>query len=96
MRFATLAFSLTALLAGCGEQHPAAVSEKPVPFAVPVAVGCVGSEGRPAPVQTLKERYTDAQWAAMPPGAKAQAGAAQGGAHLNYEGSLRASTAGCR
>jgi hypothetical protein len=95
MRYATLAISLIPLLAGCGG-HVAAVSEKPVPFAVPVAVGCVGKDGKPTPPEPLKQRYTDAQWAAMPPGAKAQAVAAQGGARLNYEDSLRASTAGCR
>lgn len=89
---------LLLLLAACGGDQVKSAGEDapPQPYAVPVATGCIGTEGRPPAVQTLKERYSDAEWAAMPPGAKAAAVAAQGGERLNYEDRLKASTSACR
>ncbi|MEA3035774.1 MAG: hypothetical protein QOH04_1539 [Sphingomonadales bacterium] len=86
------------LLAGCAAatDRPAAVSEKPVPFAVPVDAGCIGAKGRPARPQPLNQRYMAEQWAALAPGAKAAAGTAQAGAHMNYEDEDAAATAGCK
>jgi hypothetical protein len=71
------------------------VDEKPMPYAVAVATGCIDSRGRPAVPILLKDRYTPTQWAAMAPGAKAFAVAAQAGRRLTYEELDRAATAGC-
>lgn len=92
------ALAIGLALAACGGEKPKSAGDAPAPerYAVPVAAPCVGSEGRPAAVQTLKQRYTDAEWAAMPPGAKAAAVAAQGGDRLNYENRLEASTSACK
>lgn len=83
------------LLSGCGAkpERPKA-SFNTIPVAV--ATSCVDPKGRPAVPPTLKQRYTAEQWASLPPGAKAQAVAAQAGARLNYEDEDRAATAGCR
>jgi hypothetical protein len=84
-------------LAACGGggARPAALAEKPMPYAVPVDAGCIGDKGRPTPPEPLNRRYTAEQWAALAPGAKAAAVAAQAGARLNYEDEDRAATAGC-
>ena len=100
MRCATRTFSLALALTlaacgGGGEQPKSAGETAPERYAAPVAVGCVGREGKPAEVQPLNQRYSDEEWAAMPLGAKASAVAAQGGERLNYEDRQRASTAGC-
>lgn len=86
------------IIASCaaGGDRPAAVGEKPLPYAVPVAAGCVAASGRPAKVQPLNRRYTAEQWAALPPGAKANAAAAQAGARMNFEDEDAAATAGCK
>jgi hypothetical protein len=60
---------------------------------VAVPVGCVVDA--PAAVMALKQRISDAQWAELAPGAKAEAVKAQAGARLNYEDALRAATSGC-
>ena len=94
--FAFAALVMAALIvASCGE-HPKSAATEPVSYAVPVATGCVAKDGRPAPPQPLNRRYTAEQWAAMPPGAKAQAVAAQGGERMNFEDRDRAATAACR
>lgn len=86
------------LLSGCngGDHHAPAVSEKPAPYAVPVSAGCVGADGRPGRPQPLNQRYSADQWAALAPGAKANAVAAQAGARLNYEDEDAAATSGCK
>jgi hypothetical protein len=92
-----LAAVLLCTLAACsGDKPPATVSEKPVPYAVPVDAGCIGDKGRPEKPQALKQRYTAEQWAALAPGAKASAVAAQGGARMNFEDEDGAATAGCK
>lgn len=86
------------LIASCagGDHHAAAAAEKPLSFAVPVSAGCVAATGRPEKPQPLNRRYTAEQWAALAPGAKANAVAAQGGARLNFEDEDSAATTGCR
>lgn len=69
---------------------------KPEPYAVPVATGCIASTGRPTKPPPLNQRYTPEQWAAMPPGAKAEAATAQAGARMNYEDDDAAATKGCK
>jgi hypothetical protein len=99
MRSTKLASSLIILaLAACGGggARPVALAEKPVPYAVPVDAGCIGPKGRPEKPQPLNQRYTAEQWAALPPGSKTAAVAAQGGARLNFEDELGAATAGCK
>lgn len=97
MRSITLVSSAAlVLLAGCaGGERPVKPADKPIEYAVPVAVPCVAEGGRPAKVQPLRERYAAEQWAALPPGSKAQAVAAQAGKRMNREDSLEAATAGC-
>lgn len=92
------ALALLLSLAACGVEKPKSAGEEAPPqrYAVPVATGCVGTGGRPPAVQTLRERYSDAEWEAMPPGAKAAAVAAQGGERLNYEDRFKASTSACQ
>jgi len=84
------------ILAGCGGPVKTAGDEVPIPYAVPVAAGCIGKDGRPAAPAPLQGRYPAEQWARMPPGAKAQAVAAQAGKRMNFEDQLTASTAGCK
>jgi hypothetical protein len=82
-------------LAACGAgDRPVSASDNS--YAVPVAAGCVAEGGKPQPPRPLKGRYTPEQWGAMPPGAKAQAVAAQAGHRMNFEDQLAASTAGCK
>jgi hypothetical protein len=82
------------MLAGCGQQRVEV--EKPVPYAVAVATGCIDPRARPAVPDALKKRYTPEQWAALSPGAKAFAVEAQAGRRLSYEELDRAATAGCK
>lgn len=98
MRSIKLAFSLSVLaLAACAApKPPAAVGEKPVPYAVPVATGCVATSGRPSRPQPLAQRYTPQQWAALATGAKANTVAAQAGARMNYEDEAAAATSACK
>jgi hypothetical protein len=99
MKMRTLiTWTAAVLVASCdgGGERPAAVSEKPVAYAVPVDAGCIGPKGRPARPAPLNRRYTPEQWAALAPGAKSAAGAAQAGAHMNYEDEDAAATAGCK
>jgi hypothetical protein len=92
-----LILSTSFALAACGGgERPATPSDTPTSYAVPVATGCVAEGGKPERPQTLKERYTAEQWAALPPGSKAEAIAAQAGKRLNYEDELNAATAGCK
>lgn len=97
MKLASRALALAAIggLVSCGGDRPSSAGDRPVEYAVPVASGCVGDGGKPQPPKPLKGRYTTDQWAAMPPGSKAQAVAAQAGHRMNYEDQLAASTAGC-
>ena len=92
--FITVAAAL--LLAACTSNPKSVVDSAPVPYAVPVAAGCVAEGGKPEAPKPLRDHYPDEQWTAMPPGAKAQAVAAQGGHRLNYEDRFAASTAGCK
>lgn len=85
-----------ALTACPGSPPKSAGSDAPVSYAVPVAVGCIATGGKPAAPTTLKQRYTREQWDAMPPGAKSQAVAAQGGKHMNFEDESAAATSTCR
>ena len=93
--YALVLLVLAFALSGCGGARPATPAAKPIEYAVPVQVGCVAPSGRPAKPQALNRRYTADQWAALPPGSKGQAAAAQAGKRLNYEDELAASTAGC-
>jgi hypothetical protein len=65
-----------------------------VPMAVPT--GCVAEGGKPEVTASLRDRYTAEQWAALAPGAKANAIRAQAGRRMNYEDALRAATAACQ
>lgn len=60
---------------------------------VAVAAPCVVN--RPEKPAALKDYVLPETWAALAPGAKAQALKAQAGERLNYEGSLEAATSGC-
>lgn len=62
----------------------------------PVAVTTPCVVNRPEKVVPLKQTIRDAQWAQIPPGAKAQAVKAQAGRWMNYTDKLEAATAGCR
>jgi hypothetical protein len=94
----TMIAAACATLAACGGPgaRPAAVAEKPAPYAVPVAAGCIGDKGRPSPPTPLNRRYVPGQWAALAPGSRASAVAAQAGLRLNYEDEDRAATTGCK
>lgn len=82
------------LLAGCTHK-PASEPERVYrELPVAVAVGCV--KDRPTAPQSLAERYSDAEWAALAPGAMARAVQAQAGERMNYEDRLEAATRGCR
>lgn len=84
----------TAALAGCAtsqEEPPAVVYRE---AKVAVATGCVVD--KPEEVKPLNQRIAPDIWAALAPGAKAQAALAQAGDRMNYEDELRASTAGCQ
>jgi hypothetical protein len=83
-------------LMGCGSTPPKSAGTDPVTVAVPVAVGCVDSNGRPAPPPPLKQRYTREQWDSLAPGARANAVAAQAGERMNFEDRDRAATSACR
>jgi hypothetical protein len=96
IKLASSAAIALAALAGCGGHPRSAGDQAPLSFGVPVATGCVGQGGKPTVPAPLRTRYTAAQWAAMPPGAKAQAVAAQAGHRMNYEDRLGAATSGCR
>jgi hypothetical protein len=61
---------------------------------VAVSAGCVVDP--PAVPVPLKQGYTDEQWNALAPGAKAEALKAQAGERLNYEDRLRAASSGCK
>ena len=91
MRFALMASSL--LLAGCAGPR---VEERVVhrDVSVPVPVGCVVN--RPEPVTPLRSRYSDPQWAALAPGARAHALRAQGNERLNHEQAQEAALSGCK
>lgn len=96
LAFAALVMAAILIASCAGDHHAAAASERPAPFAVPVSAGCVAATGRPEKPQPLNRRYTAEQWAALAPGAKANAVAAQGGARLNFEDEDSAATTGCR
>jgi len=98
MRYIKLAFSLTVLtLTACAGSslQTDRPKDEPVKYGVPIATGCIGEDGRPAIPGPLKSRYTQEQWDALAPGAKANAVAAQAGTRMNYEDEDRAATAGC-
>lgn len=81
------------VLAGC--QHAAESPAKPYrELPVAVAVGCV--QDRPVAPQSLRERYSDAEWASLAPGAMARAVQAQAGERMNYADKLDAATKGCK
>ena len=88
-----IAMAAVAVLAGCATNPtpPPAIVYKEKD--VPVSVGCV--VGRPAPVIPLNKTVDAAHWAALAPGAKAEAVHAQAGRRLNYEDKLSASAAAC-
>ena len=95
MRFAILVFSLLALAAcATAPKPPAEVINRPYPVVVPGP--CIAPTGRADKPITLKERYTDAEWASLPPRAKASAVQAQGGERLNYEDKEGAATSACK
>ena len=92
MRYVATAFSLI-LIAGCTKT----VTEERIVYQdvpVPVPVGCVVN--RPTEPDPLRARYTDAQWAALAPGARAQAIAAQAGDRLNHTQAQAAALSGCK
>jgi hypothetical protein len=93
-RSLTVVALIAAATAGCATTKTVSV-DKPVPYAVAVATGCIDSRGRPAVPSSLKQRYTPEQWAALSPGAKAFAIEAQAGRRLSYEQLDRAATSGC-
>lgn len=96
----TLALLIVAAVSGCATDDNTRLrphQEVKIETApVLVATGCIDEQGRPAKPQTLKQRYTPEQWAALPPGAKAQAARAQSGTRMNYEDDLDAATSACK
>lgn len=80
------------LIAGCAATPEPKSVLKTVPVATPV--GCVVN--RPAPPQTLLERFDDATWNTIAPGAKAQAVKVTAGERMNYQDELAAATSGCK
>lgn len=88
-------FAAAVTLGACQPQTKTVYVDKPVPYAVPVATGCIDPKGRPAVPTSLRGTITPEAWAAMPPGAKASAVQAQAGRRLSYEELDRAATSGC-
>ena len=99
MRSILWASSLALALAGCASTKSAIkpqVEQVPVEVVVAVATGCIDAKGRPAVPARLQDRYTPEQWAALAPGAKAEAFKAQAGERMNYGDLLYASTSACK
>lgn len=92
MRLGLVGAACLGLLAGCAHRQAEDKPYRELPVAV--AVGCV--KDRPAALQSLLERISDEEWAALAPGAMARAVQAQAGERLNYEDRLEAATKGCR
>lgn len=98
MRSITLASSLLMLAACSTTKAPIkpAVEQVPVEIAIPVATGCIATNGRPAPVKPLRQQMKPDAWAKLAPGAKAAAIQAQAGIRMNTEDLDRAATSACK
>jgi hypothetical protein len=98
MRSITLASSLLMLAACTTARAPIKpqVEQVPVEVAIPVATGCIATNGRPDPIKPLRDQKPLAEWNKLAPGAKAAAIQAQAGIRMNITDLDRAATSACK